>query len=120
MADVVYRLKLGDGTVLENCQCGYYEKTLTCFLEGISFAEAFSYFNEVSKFSTIIFEIDEPNFLDKTTYSGWNRLISITQKTTRVEVYIEGDDISITHERSLKKEDDSEDATIHNSDLHES
>ena len=117
--EVKYRLKFNNGTVLEDCQCGCYENSVDCLLNGISFGQAYFYFDDVNKYSSITFEIEEPYFIDRTTHSGINRLVSITQRKNYVEVYAEGDNIITTHERVLKEVDES-DATVHNSDLHQS
>lgn len=119
MPEVAYTLTMNDGSILEDCQCGSYENYLDCTIKGLTFGEAYSHFSDVSKYGTIIFEIEEPYFIDRTTYTGMNKLVSITQRNNFIEIYLEGTEIVVTHERRLK-EVDSEDATIYNPDPNES
>ncbi len=100
----VQRLILADGSILENCGCGYYEKTLGCFLNDFTFGEAFQHFSDPSKFETVIFEMEETYFLTRITYSGFETLSSIIQRENRIEVTITGSNISIEEEKIPKNE----------------
>lgn len=87
------RLILSDGTVLENCKCGYYNKKLGCMLFGVSFPQVFEYFSDSEKYKTIIFEMEEPYFITRIEYSGFDRIDTISQHEEYIEVLITGNDI---------------------------
>lgn len=46
-------LLLADGTVLENCSCGFADKTIWCWTNGLSMADCFSIFSDPTKTNTI-------------------------------------------------------------------
>ena len=93
------RLILADGTVLEDCDCGYSNKNLWCFLKNIPFGEAFQYFSDPKKFNTVIFEMTVGDLTDRITYSGLERVTAIQQNEFTVDVRLEGYIISIQKER---------------------
>lgn len=100
----VQRLILADGSILENCGCGYYEKTLGCFLNGFTFGEAFQHFSDPSKFETVVFEMEEAEFLTQIKYSGFDTLSSIIQREGRIEVTVTGSSITIEETKIPKNE----------------
>ena len=104
MPDVMFakRLILSDGTVLRNCECGYYEKSLGCFLNNYTFGDAFRYFSDASKFGTVIFEMEEPDFLTRIKYSGFETLSSIIQREKLIEVTITGLNVKIEEKKIPK------------------
>lgn len=99
------RLILADGTILEGCECGYSNKMLWCFLNGISFAEAFQYFSNSDKFNKIIFEMHFADILDRITYSNIEQITAIEQGEFRTNVRLEGSNISIRKERIFTAQD---------------
>lgn len=101
---VEVRLILADGTVLNNCECGYSNNTLWCFLKDISFSDAFMYFENEDKFNTVIFDIGfQDAFYDRITYSGFTELITIQKDPDgKVNVRIIGQEIKIEEERIYK------------------
>ena len=96
------RLILADGTVLENCECGYSSKTLWCFLAGISFGETFQYFSSPEKYHKIIFELEYEGFIDKITYTGLDQITAVQQSEFTVDVRLEGYHIDIEKTRVVK------------------
>lgn len=100
------RLILTDGTVLEDCDCGYSNKTLWCFLKGILFGEAFQYFSSPKKFQTVIFELEYMDFIDHFEYSGFEAITSVVQSENTVDVCLEGYKIETTRTRIVKKDGD--------------
>lgn len=100
------RLILADGTVLENCDCGYSNRSLWCFLTGVSFGEAFQYFSSPEKLKTVILQLEFMDFIDQTTYSGLQELVAIVQSEKTVDVHIEGYKITEEKKRIKKNTDD--------------
>ena len=47
------RLILADGTVLENSSCGFADKTLWCWIRGLTMADCFSIFTDPDKTNEI-------------------------------------------------------------------
>lgn len=97
------RLILNDGTVLENCDCGYSSRSLWCFLKGIPFGEAFQYFSSPEKFQSVTLELEYMDFTDRTVYSGFEAITSITQSENTVDVRLEGYKIDIEKTRIIHK-----------------
>ena len=91
----INRLILSDGRVLDNCECGYYNKTLWCYLKGYSFNDAFQFFSDPENFKTIIFEYGTESYRRQITYNGLISLIAIEKREFTVDVRLEGTDISI-------------------------
>ena len=103
--DVEVRLILADGTILNNCECGYADGNLWCFLKGISFSDAFTYFSDIDKFNMIVFEMGFSNdFYDRITYSGFTELNTIQQGDETVDVRLKGKEIKIEKEHIPTKE----------------
>ncbi len=71
------RLILKNGTRLENCRCGYYDKSLWCFLTDISFFDAFRYFSSPEAFETVIFEMEDDYRIDRLIYSNIEEITSV-------------------------------------------
>lgn len=112
----VCQIKLVDGSVLNNCRCGYSENDLWCFLEDISFAEAFQYFSSPEKFSTVIFDMINDNVTNRVTYTGLTRIVNITQRTsTLIDVELDGPHVEVKTEQ-IVEESDQNNGTIHNPD----
>ena len=114
--DTKCRIRLTNGYVIENCTCGYYDKTLICYIKSkISFAEAFQYFSKPEYFSVVVFDIEESAYITRTTYTGLNELVTIAQKELSLDVWLHGQEINIQTERILK-ESEQNNGTIHNPD----
>ena len=91
----LYQLLLTDGTTLNNCSCGLYDNTLTCFIKDLSFVDAFKYFMDPDNFSTITFDIVySMGFTDRIEYNGLERVISVIQKKGQVDICLEGSNIT--------------------------
>lgn len=101
------RLILSDGSVLENCDCGYYNKTLGCFLRGMQFSDVFQYFSSPEKYKDVTFDMEEEYFITRIKYSGFSRIVSMVQEEDKVVVNIEGDDITIERTKIPKEYPDS-------------
>lgn len=97
------RLILADGTVLENCDCGYTNRSLWCFLKGISFGEAFQYFSSPDKFQSVTLELEYMDFTDQIKYSGFEAITSIVQSENTVDVRVEGYKIDIEKTRIIHR-----------------
>jgi len=94
------RLIMADGTILDNCECGYYDGSLWCYLKDFAIIETFPYFSDSDKFSAIIFDIIYAiGFTDRTIYSGFDKITSILQKKGQVDICITGDSITIEQKR---------------------
>lgn len=102
------RLILKDGTILDNCECGYSNRSLWCYLRGIPFGEAFQYFSGPDKFETIIFDIIFGNTIDRITYSGFEQITAVQQSEFTVDVRLEGYKIDIKEERIYNNKDGGE------------
>ena len=120
MMDVTYTLLMHDGTKFENSQCGYFENTLWLYLKDITFVDAIQRLSDPNIYSTVIFDITDEYRTVRTTYSGLTRIESAIQRLDGVDVCIKGEHVIVTEEIIKDEGGDSEDATIHNSDLHES
>lgn len=96
------RLILNDGTVLENCECGYASRSLWCFLSDIPFGEVFQYFSSPDKFSTVIFELEYEKYKDIFTYSGLEQITSVVQNEFTVDVRLEGYHVNIDKRHEIK------------------
>ncbi len=96
------RLILADGTVLEDCECGYDSKSLWCFLKGISFSEAFQIFSGPDKFNKIIFELDYDTIIDRIIYTGIEQITSVVQRDDKVNVRLEGNHIESEQTREFR------------------
>ena len=115
------RLILADGIVLNKCECGYYKKTLWCYLKDISFSEAFAYFDKPEAYHKIIFDMGfQPAFFDRIIYDGFTDVTALQKEEDRISVRLEGDHIDITEQRIYTEEErDDDDGTIHNPDQNE-
>ena len=119
--DVSYRITLNNGTIFEDCQCGYFdENVLWLYLKDASIAEVFSKFAIPESYSKVTFDIVDKYRTVRTIYSGLTSIFAILQKPTTVDVCLKGDNIIVEEEIIKEKEVDSEDATIHNPDPNES
>lgn len=105
--NVEVRLILADDTVLNNCECGYVDNSLWCFLKNISFSEAFYYFDNENKFNTVIFDMGfAEDFYDRIIYSGFEELVDIQKETNgNISVKIQGPEIKIERERIYKEKE---------------
>lgn len=101
---MIKRMIFSDGSIIEDCECGYYDKTLWCFLKNLTFNEAFQYFSDPSKFKTIVFEYGYDGLYDRFTYAGFLSIKSIEKREFTIDVCIEGIDISINQERITEEE----------------
>ena len=106
--DIQYKLILADGTVLNNCECGYSNRTLWCFLKGIPFGEAFQYFSGPEKFNTVTFVMHFGDIINKIKYSGFEQITSVQQNEFTVDVRLEGYKIDIEKTREFGKEEQNE------------
>lgn len=113
-----YRLILKDGTILDDCRCGYSDRSLWCFLRNISFYEAFRYFSSPEVFETVVFEMEDDYFIDRFTYSGIENIVSVIQREDEVNVRLEGYQIEKVSEH-IVKESDEDHAAIRNTDQNE-
>jgi hypothetical protein len=104
--NVDVRLILADGTVLNNCECGYTSNSIWCFLRGISFSDAFAHFSDIDKFNMITFDLGfSDDFYDRITYTGFEELQAIQKNDyDSVDVRLSGKEIKIEKERIFKNE----------------
>lgn len=102
------RLILKDGTILDNCECGYSSKNLWCFLSGIPFGQAFQYFSGPDKFETVTFEMTFGDITDIIEYSGFEQITAVQQSEFTVDVRLEGTHINIKESRKFKPRDGEE------------
>lgn len=98
------RLVLADGTVLDNCECGYSNRNVWCYLKGMSFSEAFQHFSKPELFSTIIFEMEFGNIIHRVTYSNIEHITGIYQGNSEIDISLEGYNIDIKKERIINEE----------------
>ena len=103
----VKRLILADGTILDDCECGYSSKNLWCFLKGIPFGEVFGYFSEPRKYETVIFEMTFGDITDRITYSGLEHITAVQQGDETVDVRLEGYNVTVKKERIFKNKEES-------------
>lgn len=96
------RLILKDGTILDDCECGYTARNLWCFLNGVSFAEAFQYFSKPENYETVVFELTFGDITDQFTYTGIERMTAIQQNSKTLDVRLEGYNIQETQKRIFK------------------
>lgn len=102
--ETITRLILKDGTVLNNCECGYYNRSLWCYLKGYSFSEAFQLFSDPDNFETVIFEYGTKDYYKRISYSGFESITAVEQRELTVDVRLEGNEI-IIHEDMIAQED---------------
>lgn len=107
--DIRHKLILADGTVLNNCECGYSNKTLWCFLKDIPFSEAFQYFSGPEKFNTVIFVMAYGDITTKITYSGMEEITAVQQSEYTVDVRLEGTHIEVNREQIFGRVIDNDD-----------
>ena len=103
----INKLILDDGTVLDNCECGYYNRTLWCYLKGFSFNEAFALFSDSNSFKTITFEFGIDSYRKQIIYKGLTSLIAIEKHEFTIDVRLEGTDIVI-EEKTISPEANTE------------
>lgn len=105
MSEIIenHKVILANGIILNNCDCGYYEKTLICFLHDYPFGQAFQYFSNPENYKTVIFDLEYTHYTDRIEYSGFTEIKSIIQRENSVDVAIEGSDIKITESRIYKE-----------------
>ena len=102
------RLILHDGTVLNNCECGYYKKNLWCYLKGISFSDAFRYFSDPEAYYSVTFDMGfQPAFFERIVYTGFTDMTAIQKEEDRISVRLEGDNITIEENRIYPETEDS-------------
>lgn len=92
-------LILADGTILENCDCGLYDKGLWCFLYDISFDQAYQYFSRNNAFRKVTLELQYIDFIDKITYTGFEEIVSISRHRNAIIIHLEGYKIEEDKER---------------------
>lgn len=107
--DIEKKLILADGTVLENCECGYSNRNLWCFLTGIPFSEAFQYFSGPEKFKKVTFVMRFGNIIDTIEYSGFEQITAVQQSEFTVDVRLEGYKIDINRSKHFATEVSSND-----------
>ena len=95
------KLILADGTVLNNCECGYSNRNLWCFLTGIPFGEAFQYFSSPEKYKSVTFVMKFGDITDSITYSGFEQITAVQQSEFTVDVRLEGYKIDITRDKKI-------------------
>ena len=93
--NMMTRLVLKDGTILNDCECGYCNGSLWCYLKGLSFNEAFQQFSDPSKLSEITFEYGTETYYRQTIYSGFTNIIAIEKRDFTIDVRLEGYDTAI-------------------------
>lgn len=98
------RLIMADGTVLENCGCGYSGGKLWCFLEGLTFPEIFQHFSDLSKYETLTLELESLDIIDIYEYTGIEEIITIMQQTDSIDVCLNGQHIVVKQSRRFKPE----------------
>lgn len=101
--DIIKELILADGTVLKDCECGYSNRNLWCFLKGVSFGEAFQYFSGPEKFRKITFRMQIGNITDIIEYIGFEQVTAVQQSEFTVDVRLEGYKIDIQKTRESSK-----------------
>lgn len=99
--DLVRRLVLDDGTVLDKSECGYAEKKLWCFLKDLSLIEAFSIFSDPEKIKTIKFEIGISSRYTRYTYTGFVNLETAMKRELEIDVCVTGDNTEIHQEEVI-------------------
>lgn len=67
------RLKLNDGTVLENCRAGYADGNLWLFLTGVSMQYASALFFDPARTVRIVFEYGEM----QDVYEGFTKVTAL-------------------------------------------
>ena len=110
----LFELRLKNGTVFENGECGFADGKLWCWLKDVTFAEAFAAFSD----SYNISEIHYRHIDKETIYYGFND-IDVIRKTEyepgayTVDVRLIGTDIHY-EERDIPQgtEDVSEDGGV--------
>ena len=102
------KLILADGKVLNDCECGYSNRNLWCFLKGIPFGEAFQYFSSPDKFKTITFVIQFGDIIDKIKYTGFEQVTAVQQSEFTVDVRLEGYKIDIEKTREFPQQPENE------------
>lgn len=85
---------LADGTVLEDSECGYAERTLWCMLKGMTFAEVFAVFSDTAKTSRIEYILLNKKY----TFIGFTELTLIQQSEFTVDVRLTGESTEIIEE----------------------
>lgn len=100
----IVRLILADGTILENCECGYSNRSVWCYLKGVTFSEAFQYFSKPERFNTITLELEFGNVIHRITYSNIEHITGIQQDHNGINVSLEGFNIETKKERIVNEE----------------
>ena len=95
------RLVLKDGTVLNNCSCGYANKELWCFLKDRTLFDAIQLFSGPEKFQTIVYEFGIPINYTRITYMSITGVVTFDQQETQTDVRLVGDNITQTEETIL-------------------
>ena len=84
--NVIRRLVLADGTVLDECECGYADRQLWCYLRNLTFNQAFQLFSDSEKTCEIIFEYGLETALTRETYSDFTYIVSINRRELTIDI----------------------------------
>ena len=106
--DNVNRIILNDSVILENCDCGYYNKSLWCYLKGYTFSEAFRLFSSPEHFKKVVYEYGLNHYYKRITYTGFTSITALEQREFTVDVRLEGIDIHIDEQIITQEENQNE------------
>ena len=101
--DVTKEIILGDGTIIENSYCGYYDRDLWCFISGKTIAECAQLFSDHNKVSSIISRY----FVKTYKYTGFTKLLMIRTTDETIDVRLTWPEGG---EHSVEELEESEDA----------
>lgn len=87
--NVIKRLILADGTVLDDCECGYADKQLWCYLRKLTFNQVFQLFSDPELTKEIIFEYGIEGNPVVETYSGFTNIKNISRRELTIDVCLE-------------------------------
>lgn len=93
--EVITRLILADGRVLDQSECGYSEGKLWCYLKNVTFVEAFQLFSDPEKTKNIIFEYGIDGQFKRIVYSGFIIPEVVVKREYTIDVCMTGTDTDI-------------------------
>lgn len=95
---MINRIILNDSIILDDCDCGYTNRSLWCYLKGYTFSEAFQLFSSPDHFQKVVYEYGYPYYYKRIIYTGFTAITALEQRDFTVDVRLEGIDISVKEE----------------------
>ena len=84
------RTILGDGTILEETECGYSKMGLWCFVKNLDIIQTFALFSDLAKTRIVRFQYGDTEEI----YTGYTDIDLIRRNTDTTDVRLTGEHVS--------------------------